>query len=178
MENYITDFSYENCFWGNRNCLYEHLSSKYKEYLSIASVNINIADSIEKFCKSLNLSKNKYSPYKENDTSTRGKGIKIALNFINKIIDKLKQFADNLISISNKIYEREISYNSKKEAKKMCDESLKKYENSLKTLITKRNSYYDSVNQIIEQFLIELRFIIFNFIDNINIWFKMTHIVK
>ncbi len=153
MENYITDFSYENCFWGNRNCLYEHLSSKYKEYLSIASVNINIADSIEKFCKSLNLSKNKYSPYKENDTSTRGKGIKIALNFINKIIDKLKQFADNLISISNKIYEREISYNSKKEAKKMCDESLKKYENSLKTLITKRNSYYDSVNQIIEQFL-------------------------
>ena len=92
-------------------------------------------------------------PYKENDTSTRGKGIKIALNFINKIIDHLKQFADILISISNKIYEREISYNSKKVTKKICDESLKKYENSLKTLITKRNSYYDSVNQIIEQFL-------------------------
>ena len=153
MENYIADFSYDNCFWENRDILYDHLSSKYKEYLSIGDLNFGIADSIEKLCKSLISSKNKYKPYKKNDTSSRGKAIQVTLNFINKLIDNLKKFADNLISISNKIYEKECSYNSKKEVKKMCDESLEKYENSLGTLITKKNSYYDSINQTIEIFL-------------------------
>jgi hypothetical protein len=153
MENYIKDFSYENCFWDNRDSLYNHLSSKYKEYLSIGELNESIADNIDKFCKSLLLSKNKYKPYKENDTSSRGKAIQMTLNFINKIVDNLKKFAENLIIIANKIYEKECSYDSKKLAKKMCDESLKKYENSLRTLIVKKNTYYESVNQVIEHFL-------------------------
>ena len=156
MEKYIEDYSYENCFWDNVEFLYEHSRLKYKEYLSIGDLSYNLANSINKFCKSLLSAKEIYHPYNENDISSRGKGIQKVLNFINKIIQNLEVFANNLSDIKMKIDEKKYSYESKKSIKKMCDDNFKQYENSLKLVNSKKNAYYDSINQAIEQHLTNL----------------------
>ena len=53
MESFIQDYSYDNCFWGNEEFLYQHSKSKYKEYLSIGEFSYNISENINKFCKSI-----------------------------------------------------------------------------------------------------------------------------
>ena len=106
MENYIEDYSYENCFWDNVDFLYEHSNLKFNEYLSIGQLNYNLADSLLKFSQHLNKIKNDFVPYKKNDTSSRGNAIQGFLNFITKIINNLEDFAKNLEGIFNRIEEK------------------------------------------------------------------------
>ena len=154
MENkYIQDYSYDNSFWEKEDFLYNHSISKFKEYLSIGDISFNLADCIENFCVSLISVKNYYKEYEKNDTSSRGKAIQRFFYFINKIVENLKKFEKILISISNKIYDKKAGYESKNVIKKMCEENLQKYENNLKILSVKKNSYYESINQTIEQYL-------------------------
>ena len=153
MENYIPDYSYENCFWDNVDFLYNHSNLKYNEYSSLGDLNSNIAKCIDRFCESLNLAKNDYKPYEKNDNSSRGKAIIKTLDFIDKIINNLKKLSENLRKLSKKIDEKKCSYDSKKDIKAMCGDAFKKYEDSLKELSTKKSVYYESINQTIEQYL-------------------------
>ena len=153
MENYIPDYSYENCFWDNVDFLYNHSNLKYKEYSSLGNLSSNIANCIYKFCKSLNLAKNDYKPYEKNDISSRGKALIKTIRFINNIINNLKKFADKLIKLSKTIDEKKCSYDSKNDVKIMCRNAFNKYEDSLKELNIKKSAYYESINQTIEQYL-------------------------
>lgn len=153
MENYIPDYSYENCFWDNVDFLYNHSNLKYNEYSSLSDLSSNIANCIDIFCKSLNLAENDYKPYEKNDNSSRGKALIKMLGFINKIVNNLKKLADNFRKLSKRIDEKKFSYESKKTIKEMCENSLKKYEDCLKDLNMKKNAYYESINQTIEQYL-------------------------
>ncbi len=150
---YIQDYSYDNSFWEKEDFLYNHSISKFQEYLSIGDISSNLADCINNFCISLDSIKDYYKKYDKDDTSTRGKALERFLNFINKIVENLNKFGNILITISNKIYEKKVGYESKSDIKKMCEENFKKYENNLKILNTKKNSYYESINQTIEQYL-------------------------
>lgn len=153
MENYIPDYSYENCFWDNVDFLYNHSNLKYNEYSSLSDLSSNIANCIDIFCKSLNLAENDYKPYEKNDNSSRGKALIKMLGFINKIVNNLKKLADNFRKLSKRIDEKKFSYESKKTIKEMCENSFKKYEDCLKDLNMKKNAYYESINQTIEQYL-------------------------
>ena len=153
MEAYIPDANYENSFWEKADFLYEHSKLKHREYLSLSDVNAYLSEAITQFCDSLNLTKKYYQPYGNDDNSSRGIGIQKFLDFIDQIINNLKEFAQKLTSISSSIDERTCSYESKNDIKKMCEDNLIKYENSLKILATKKNLYYDSVKQVIEQYL-------------------------
>ena len=154
---YIQDYSYENCFWDNVDFLYSHSKLKFNEYLNIGKLNYNLSHSMIKFSKTLNKIRNIFVPYKENDTSSRGKAIQAFLNFINKIINNLETFAKNLEGIYNKIEEKKSGYESKKEVKLLCKENLEKYESCCKSINSKKNAYYESVDQAIEQHLYDLK---------------------
>ena len=153
MENYIQDYSYENCFWDNVDFLYDHSKSKFNEYLNIGKLNYNLAQSLINFSNSLNEAKNDFIPYKKNDTSSRGKGIQVFINLISNIISNLKNFANNLIDIFKKIEEKRTSYESKDKVKKLCKENFEIYQKNFKSISNKKNSYYESINQAIEQYL-------------------------
>ena len=153
MENYIPDFSYDNCFWDNVDFLYNHSNLKYNEYSSLGVLSYNIADCIDDFCKSLYLAKNDYKPYEKNDNSSRGKALTKTLDFINKLINNLKKLSGYFRKLSKTIDEKKCSYDSKKDVKIMCGEAFKKYEDSLKELNAKKSAYYESINQTIEQYL-------------------------
>jgi hypothetical protein len=156
MENIIQDYSYENCFWDNVDFLYEHSKSKFDEYLSLGQLNYNLAESLINFGKTLEGVKNRFIPYKENDTSSRGKAIQVFLNFINKIINNLDSFAQNFEDLFNIIEEKKTGYESRNEVKKICQENYEQYESNFKCIKTKRNSYYESINQAVEQYLIDI----------------------
>jgi hypothetical protein len=153
MENYIQDYSYENCFWDNVDFLYDHSKSKFNEYLNIGKLNYNLAQSLINFSNSLYEAKNAFIPYKKNDTSSRGKGIQVFINLISNIISNLKNFANNLIDIFKKIEEKRTSYESKDTVKKLCKENFEIYQKNFKSISNKKNSYYESINQAIEQYL-------------------------
>ncbi len=157
MENYIEDYSYENCFWDNVDFLYEHSNLKFNEYLSIGQLNYNLADSLLKFSQHLNKIKNDFVPYKKNDTSSRGNAIQGFLKFITKIINNLEDFAKNLEGIFNRIEEKKSSYESKNQVKILCKENLEKYESCRKSINSKKIAYYESVDQAIEQHLYDLK---------------------
>ena len=153
MQNYIPDYSYENCFWDNADFLYNHSYLKYNEYSSLGDLSSNIANCIDNFCESLNLSKNDYKPYEKNDISSRGKALIKIIGFIDKIINNLDKLSSYFRNLSKIIDEKKCSYDSKKDVKAMCEDTLKKYKDSLKELNTKKNAYYESINQTIEQYL-------------------------
>jgi hypothetical protein len=153
MESFIQDYSYDNCFWGNEEFLYQHSKSKYKEYLSIGDFSYNISENINKFCKSIQQIKNEYQPFQEDCVSSRGKAIQSILDLIQLILTNLQQFSTLLAKISVKMGDKKFSYESKKCIKKMCSENSKKYENSIKSLNNKKESYYELINQGIELYL-------------------------
>ena len=150
MENYIQDYSYDNCFWGKIDFLYKHSKLKYNEFINIGELSYNLAEYINKFIKPIQQIKTEYKSSTENYISSRCKGIQEFLDFIQLILQNLQEFSNVLLDIASKIGDKRYSYESKKNVKKMCEESLKKYENSLKSLHNKKDNYYDLINQAIE----------------------------
>ena len=153
MENCNQDYSYDNCFWGKIDFLYKHSKLKYKEFINIGELSYNLAECINKFIKPVQQIKTEYKVSTDNYISSRCKGIQEFLDFIQLILQNLQEFSNVLLKIANKIGEKRYSYESKKNVKKMCEESLKKYESSLKSLHNKKNNYYDLINQEIELYL-------------------------
>ena len=152
MEDYIEDYKYNNCFWKKSGVLYNHGESKFKEYLSIADMLQAIAKSINNACGTI---EKVPSLYKQSDdkNSTRGEGILVILHCIKVLNIELKKLSKNINSIATVIFEKNDSYQSKKQATKMCDDCYKKYQNELTKLSQVKKIYFDTMNKTIEYYL-------------------------
>ena len=152
MEDYIEDYKYNNCFWKKSGVLYNHGESKFKEYLSIADMFQAIAKSISNACGTI---EKVPSLYKQSDdkNSTRGEGILVILHCIKVLNIELKKLSKNINSIATVIFEKNDSYQSKKQATKMCDDCYKKYQNELTKLSQVKKIYFDTMNKTIEYYL-------------------------
>ena len=152
MEDYIEDYKYNNCFWKKSGVLYNHGESKFKEYLSIADMFQAIAKSISNACGTI---EKVHSLYKQSDdkNSTRGEGILVILHCIKVLNIELKKLSKNINSIATVIFEKNDSYQSKKQATKMCDDCYKKYQNELTKLSQVKKIYFDTMNKTIEYYL-------------------------
>ena len=152
MEDYIEDYKYNNCFWKKSGVLYNHGESKFKEYLSIADMFQTIAKSISTACGTI---EKVPSLYKQSDDkhSTRGEGILVILHCIKVLNMELKKLSKNINSLATVIFEKNDSYQSKKQATKMCDDCYKKYQNELTKLSQVKKIYFDTMNKTIEYYL-------------------------
>ena len=152
MEDYVEDYKYNNCFWKKSGVLYNHGESKFKEYLSIADMFQTIAKSISTACGTI---EKVPSLYKQSDDkhSTRGEGILVILHCIKVLNMELKKLSKNINSLATVIFEKNDSYQSKKQATKMCDDCYKKYQNELTKLSQVKKIYFDTMNKTIEYYL-------------------------
>ena len=153
MEDYIEDYKYNNCFWKKSGVLYTHGESKFKEYMSIGDMFQTISKGISTLVGTLEKVPSLYKP--SDEKSTRGNGISVILHCIKILTSEFKKFGKNINTIANNILEKEDSYQSKKQATKMCDECYKKYQNELTKLSQVKKSYFDTVNKTIEYYLIQ-----------------------
>lgn len=151
MEDYVEDYKYNNCFWKKSGVLYNHAESKFKEYMSVGEMFQTISKALGVLCSTLN---NVPNIYKLSDsTSTRGKGISTIIHFIKILNSEFRKLGKEINSIASKIVEKKFSYESKKEATKMCDEFYKSYQNELNKLSSLKKVYFDTTNKAIESYL-------------------------
>ena len=152
MEDYIEDYKYNNCFWKKSGVLYNHGESKFKEYMSIADIFQSISKSISNACSTIEKVPSLYKP-SDDKNSTRGNGILVIIHSIKILNSELKKMSKSINSIANLIYEKNDSYQSKKQATKMCDDCYKKYQNELTKLTQVKKIYFDTMNKTIEYYL-------------------------
>ena len=152
MEDYIEDYKYNNCFWKKSGVLYNHGESKFKEYMSIADIFQSISKSISNACSTIEKVPSLYKP-SDDKNSTRGNGILVIIHSIKILNSELKKMSKSINSIANLIYEKNDSYQSKKQATKMCDDCYKKYQNELTKLAQVKKIYFDTMNKTIEYYL-------------------------
>ena len=152
MEDYIEDYKYNNCFWKKSGVLYTHSDLKYEEFMSVGTIFQKLGAKIEEFCDFLDTIDKSYKKPNEPDYS-RGEGIQVILSSMKKIKNELTKLYALTNNISNKIFDKKETYESKKPAAKMCDEAYKKYEAELNKLKIVRKAYFDSMNKVVESYL-------------------------
>ena len=158
MENeenfdFIQKFNYKNSFWENTDVLYKHSKNRIDEYLNIGNLSLKICTSINEFSEVLLENIKSVQFYEEEYVSTRNNAIQKVLNFIDKIVNNLKNFSKNLYGIAKLINDKVETYQSRKECEKLCNENLSKYKDNLKKLNLRKEIYNDSVVSIIENYL-------------------------
>ena len=154
MEDYVEDYKYNNCFWKKSGVLYNHSKSKFIEYMSVGEMFHKIAEAINILCQTLENIPNLYRPSKD-ENSTRKKGILLIINCIKDLKNELYKYYKEIETIAISISEKKDSYDSKRQAAKMCDECNAKYQNELDKLGLIKKSYFDVLNKTIEYFLIQ-----------------------
>ena len=152
MEDYIEDYKYNNCFWKKSGVLYTHSDLKYEEFMSVGTIFQKLGAKIEEFCDFLDTIDKSYKKPNEPDYS-RGEGIQVILSSMKKIKNELTKLYALTNDISNKIFDKKETYESKKPAAKMCDEAYKKYEAELNKLKIVKKAYFDSTNKVVESYL-------------------------
>ena len=152
MEDYIEDYKYNNCFWKKSGVLYTHSDLKYEEFMSVGTIFQKLGAKIEEFCDFLDIIDKSYKKPNEPDYS-RGEGIQVILSSMKKIKNELTKLYALTNNISNKIFDKKETYESKKPAAKMCDEAYKKYEAELNKLKIVKKAYFDSMNKVVESYL-------------------------
>ena len=151
MEDYVEDYKYNNCFWKKSGVLYNHAESKFREYMSVGEMFQSIGKALSTFCSNLDSVPN---IYKQSDsTSTRGKGISVIINCIKLLNNESRKLLKEINTIAAKIVEKKLSYDSKKDAIKMCDEFYKSYQGELNKLSSLKKVYFDTTNKAIESCL-------------------------
>ena len=156
MEDYVENYNYNNSFWMKSGLLYSHAEKKFQEYLSIGKMFEKFASICNDFNEELLKIRYLYKKVdgeKEVENSTRFKGIKILILYINQLADSVKYLKYNVEKIAKNIYEKEFSYESKKQAMVMCDKDHKNYESALIKLKLYKENYFDSINKAIENHL-------------------------
>ena len=151
MEDYVEDYKYNNCFWKKSGVLYNHAESKFKEYMSVGEMFQSIGKILNTFCSSLDSVPNIYKL--SDSTSTRGKGILVVINCIKLLNNESRKLLKEINTLAAKIVEKKLSYDSKKEAIKMCDEYYKSYQGELNKLSSLKKVYSDTTNKAIESCL-------------------------
>jgi hypothetical protein len=152
MEDYIEEYKYNNCFWKKSGVLYTHSDLKYEEFMSVGTIFQKLGAKIEEFCDFLDTIDKSYKKPNEPDYS-RGEGIQVILSSMKKIKNELTKLYALTNNISNKIFDKKETYESKKPAAKMCDEAYKKYDAELNKLKIVKKAYFDSMNKVVESYL-------------------------
>ena len=152
MEDYVEDYKYNNCFWKKSGVLYTHSDLKYEEFMSVGTIFQKLGAKIEEFCDFLDTIDKSYKKPNEPDYS-RGEGIQVILSSMKKIKNELTKLYALTNNISNKIFDKKETYESKKPAAKMCDEAYKKYDAELNKLKIVKKAYFDSMNKVVESYL-------------------------
>ena len=152
MEDYVEDYKYNNCFWKKSGVLYTHSDLKYEEFMSVGTIFQKLGAKIEEFCNFLDTIDKSYKKPNEPDYS-RGEGIQVILSSMKKIKNELMKLYAITNDISNKIFDKKETYESKKPATKMCDDAYKKYDAELNKLKIVKKAYFDSMNKVVESYL-------------------------
>ena len=152
MEDYIEEYKYNNCFWKKSGVLYTHSDLKYEEFMSVGTIFQKLGAKIEEFCDFLDIIDKSYKKPNEPDYS-RGEGIQVILSSMKKIKNELTKLYALTNNISNKIFDKKETYESKKPAVKLCDEAYKKYDAELNKLKIVKKAYFDSMNKVVESYL-------------------------
>ena len=152
MEDYIEDYKYNNCFWKKSGVLYNHAESKFKEYMSIGDMVESFAKAIYIFYTTIDKIPDSYIP-SDDVSCTRGKGISVFIHCLRLISGEIRKLYKKMDYIASRIKEKKLSYESKKDATKLCDDQHKKYQNELNKLSAVKKAYFTSVNKAIEFYL-------------------------
>ena len=152
MEDYIEDYKYNNCFWKKSGVLYTHSDLKYEEFMSVGTIFQKLGAKIREFSDFLDTIDKSYKKPNEPDYS-RGEGIQVILSSMKKIKNELMKLYAITNDISNKIFDKKETYESKKPATKMCDDAYKKYDAELNKLKIVKKAYFDSMNKVVESYL-------------------------
>jgi hypothetical protein len=157
--------------------LYTHFREKFAEFMSLGKIFKKFSDLASDF--SQNLSKAKkiceqldendkpkdkrkkievehesfYIPLGKPDNSTRSIGIKMLLDYFERISNCLNTLNENVRRISKDFFDKNFGYESKIKYEKDCDIKLKNYQDALNKLSDKRKNYFDSINKAIEYHL-------------------------
>ena len=154
MEDYIEDYKYNNCFWKKSGVLYNHSKSKFKEYMSVGEMFHKIAEAINILCDTLDTIPTLYRPSKD-ENSTRKNGILVMIDYIKDLKNELYQYYKEIETIAISISEKKDSYDSKRQAAKMCDECNANFQSELDKLSLIKKQYFDVLNKTIEYYLIQ-----------------------
>jgi hypothetical protein len=120
--------------------------------MSVGTIFQKLGAKIEEFCNFLDTIDKSYKKPNEPDYS-RGEGIQVILSSMKKIKNELTKLYALTNNISNKIFDKKETYESKKPAAKMCDEAYKKYDAELNKLKIVKKAYFDSMNKVVESYL-------------------------
>jgi hypothetical protein len=120
--------------------------------MSVGTIFQKLDAKIEEFCNFLDTIDKSYKKPNEPDYS-RGEGIQVILSSMKKIKNELTKLYALTNNISNKIFDKKETYESKKPAAKMCDEAYKKYDAELNKLKIVKKAYFDSMNKVVESYL-------------------------
>ena len=154
MEDYVEDYKYNNCFWKKSGVLYNHSKSKFKEYMSVGEMFHKIAEAINILCDTLDTIPTLYRPSKD-ENSTRKNGILVMIDYIKDLKNELHQYYKEIETIAISISEKKDSYDSKRQAAKMCDECNANFQSELDKLSLIKKQYFDVLNKTIEYYLIQ-----------------------
>ena len=149
----MEDYKYNNSFWMKSGLLYSHAEKKFQEYLSVGEVFRIFATVCHNFAEELSKIPNYYK-IAEKENSTRYNGIKALLDYFRMFSQNTKNLKKEAEKLSKNIFEKELAYESKKQALEMCEQDHKNYKNALDKLKLNKEAYFDSINKAIEQHLI------------------------
>ncbi len=175
MDDYVEDYSYNNNFWMKSGVLYTHFREKFSEFMSLGKIFKKFSDLASEFSVGLNKAKriceqldtenekpkdkrkkvevepeSFYIPLGKPDNSTRSIGIKMLLDYFERVSNCLNTLNENVRRISKDFFDKNFGYESKIKYEKDCDIKLKNYQEALNKLSDKRKNYYDSINKAIE----------------------------
>ena len=178
MDDYVEDYSYNNNFWMKSGVLYTHFREKFAEFMSLGKIFKKFSDlasefsvglsKAKKICEQLDTEKEKardkrkrtdvepesfYIPLGKPDNSTRSIGIKMLLDYFERVSNCLNTLYENVLRISKDFFDKNFGYESKIKYEKDCDIKLKNYQEALNKLSDKRKNYFDSINKAIEYHL-------------------------
>ena len=178
MDDYVEDYSYNNNFWMKSGVLYTHFREKFSEFMSLGKIFKKFSDLASEFSVGLNKAKriceqldtenekpkdkrkkvevepeSFYIPLGKPDNSTRSIGIKMLLDYFERVSNCLNTLNENVRRISKDFFDKNFGYESKIKYEKDCDIKLKNYQEALNKLSDKRKNYFDSINKAIEYHL-------------------------
>ena len=152
MEDYVEEYKYSDCFWGNQKTLYTHSDNKLRQFISIGKIIQKLSQDIFGLQRNLNKFEDLYKKPDEPNYS-REDGIEAFFSCIKVLTNEFNKFAKILDKIYNEINIKKDVYESYRDVENMRDEACNKYNHELDNLNDIKKSYFDSINNYVEVFL-------------------------
>ena len=152
MEDYVEEYKYSDCFWGNQKTLYTHSDNKLRQFISIGKIIQKLSQDIFGLQRNLNKFEDLYKKPDEPNYS-REDGIETFFSCIKVLTNEFNKFAKILDKIYNEINIKKDVYESQRDVENMRDEACNKYNHELDNLNDIKKSYFDSINNYVEAFL-------------------------